>query len=132
MKRIILIVLIGLISACSDGGAGNEYRSVDKKLYMQWKEKPKASEIFEKSLLPQVTKIGDETKKCYEGLKKRVTLIVEINGIGENSGAWTDRSSEVTNCMRDIAKNVKYPNPPFEPFYMKIILNVQQWPLENG
>jgi hypothetical protein len=132
MKTIILLIAAILLTSCGFERVSGEYRKVDKKLYTQWKEKPKSSEKYEKSLLAQVTKIGEETRTCYEGLKNRVTLIVEINKAGENSGAWSDRSSDVTACMKNIAMGVKYPKPPFEPFYMKIILNVHEWPEENS
>ena len=132
MKTLTLLILAILSASCSFERGGSEYRSVDRKLYSQWKEDPKASEKYEKSLLIQVTKIGNETKQCYKGLKNRVTLIVEINKNGENSNAWSDQSNEVSKCMKNVAMKVTYPQPPFEPFYMKIIMNTYQYPSENG
>jgi hypothetical protein len=125
MKKIIILLSIIITSQLSiNAYSGNrEYINARNNLALQWHLKAEASQKYEKTLGLQVTKLWKGSKECYRTITGSLSLVVEINAAGDVSGAWTNREGIVDSCAIGKALKVKFTEPPFNPFYMRIEMN---------
>lgn len=126
------MIFITAISACSSTTDPNSnsysWEQIDRLSEEQW-QSHKDEESYvryntEWSLFNNVNEI-DKRENCYpiEGSDTVIILIQNNNGVIQD--VVTKHNDKRSNCFKQAFLNVKYPKPPFAPFYHYLHMEVK-------
>ena len=131
MNKFLLVYLTIFLSACAtttDPNSSNyTWEQIDKLSQQQWQlnkdEDNYVSYNTEWSLYNNVNKIG-KRGDCYAIKGKETLLILIQNNNGVIQDVVTKHNDKRSNCFKQSFINVKYPKPPFAPFYHYLDMKV--------